>query len=490
MEQNMGRKSLKAGKLLEEKNEKRHTCLYKKALDELYDGIYIADQQGKTIYVNEAYLKMTNLKYEDVIGQYVSDLLEKGVYTNAVTPEVIKKKGQVNSIGKSKKGVEMLITGKPVFGPGGDLEYVIVIDRDITDLNEMKSRLEMSEKRIQAVEREYMERHEEIDYLKKQVIHHDTLIGESDEMQEVMKMVAVAAPLDVTVLITGESGVGKEVVANEIFEQSKRKDQPFIKVNCAAIPSNLIEAELFGYEKGAFTGAIKSKPGLFQLAHKGTLFLDEIGEIPLEIQAKLLRAIQEQEVTKVGGIEPEMLDVRLIAATNQNLFEKSRKGAFREDLYYRLNVFPIHIPPLRERKGDIRGLIDYFLASNNKKYGKDVKIDIDGLSMLHHYTWPGNVRELKNVIERLVIISDEHAFIDAKQISRIIYPDKMAAPVYSNEYGLKEMIEQIERQILKEVLHETGSTRNAAKRLKIDQSTVVKKAKKYGINLKEKNHHT
>lgn len=455
--------------------------LYQEALDNLYDGIYIANAEGKTLYVNDAYLQMTGLKREDVIDQYVDELLEKGVYQNAVTPKVLKYKKQVNSIGKAADGVDMLITGKPIFDENMDIKSVVVIDRDLSDLWSMKNQLEITEKKMATVEQKNLEKVNEIEHLKKRYIH-SSIIGNSEEIQQVIDMSQKVAPLDVTVLITGESGVGKEVIANEVYLKSTRNDKPFVKVNCAAIPAHLMESELFGYRKGAFSGAIKDKPGLFEIANNGTIFLDEIGEIPLDLQAKLLRVIQQKEIISVGSTTVQKLDVRVLAATNSNLLELCRQGKFREDLYYRLNIVPIHILPLRKRKRDISVLINFFMNKYNKKYGKNVSIDYSGYQVLEEYKWPGNIRELKNIIERLIIISEAGVTINKTQINNVIYPNVTTENLVGDEIGLKEMLEQVEREILINVLKETKSTRNAAKKLKIDQSTVVKKVKKLGIS--------
>ena len=287
-------------------------------------------------------------------------------------------------------------------------------------------------------------------------------------------------------------GVGKEVVANEIYASSSRKNGPFIKVNCAAIPANLLEAELFGYEKGAFTGAVSAgKMGMFELADKGTVLLDEIGEMPLELQSKLLRVIQHKEVTRIGGAKPVKLDVRIISATNCDLKSLVQQGKFREDLYYRLNVFPIHIPPLRSRVEDIAVLTDHLLDVYNTRYGKTTTIETMGYEALKQYGWPGNVRELQNIIERLVIISDPITEITVEQIANLLNIDPYFSEIMKKETGLKEIVETIERKTIEKALTLCGSTRKAAQVLKVDQSTIVKKAKRLGISLAdEKGHRT
>ncbi|MDR3565391.1 MAG: sigma 54-interacting transcriptional regulator [Negativicutes bacterium] len=458
--------------------------------DHLYDGIYIADGAGKTLYVNKAYSRITGIKPEEVVGKSVADCEQGGLYKNAVTPQVIKDKKQVNAMGEStRNGIKMLITGNPIFDEAGNVKKVVVIDREITDLLKMKTELEDSQQKMKAVEQDKNKNKLEIEHLRKMHLNKN-LIGQSPEIRQIIRMIQQVADLDITVLITGETGVGKEVVANEIYINSTRKGGPFIKVNCAAIPGNLLEAELFGYDRGAFTGAASGgKLGMFELADKGTILLDEIGEMPLELQSKLLRVIQHKEVTRVGGRRPVQLDVRILAATNGDLRELVRQGRFREDLYYRLNVFPIHMPPLRLRVVDIEPLSRHFLAVYNAKYGKVVEIEPSGIEILKRYAWPGNIRELQNIIERLVIIADQSARISAEQIGPLLNLDPYYTELLNQELGLKEMVASVEKRTIEKVLVLCGSTRKAAKILRIDQSTIVKKAKKLGIILSDEKRH-
>jgi PAS domain S-box-containing protein len=450
----------------------------------LYDGIYISDGKGKTLYVNKAYSRITGIRAEEVVGKYVEDLLRDGLYKNAVTPEVIKQKKQVNSMGESSRnGTKMLITGNPVFDEEGNVKTVVVVDREITDLLSMKAELEASQQKMKAVEKDKKKSDQEIELLRRQQISSG-LIGISPEIKQVIKQVNQVAKLDVTVLITGETGSGKEVVSNEIYLNSNRNNGPFIKVNCAAIPANLLEAELFGYQKGAFTGAtISGKLGMFELADKGTLLLDEIGEMPLELQSKLLRVIQHKEVTRIGGTKPTKLDIRILSATNCELRDLVKQGKFREDLYYRLNVFPIHLPPLRQRGADIEGLARYFLDVYNTKYGKSVSIKASGLEVMRQYSWPGNIRELQNIVERLVIIGEQQSTISSETVGGLLNIDPYYTELLSTEAGLKEIVDNLEKKTIERVLASYGSTRSAAKVLKIDQSTIVKKAKKLGIKI-------
>jgi transcriptional regulator with PAS, ATPase and Fis domain len=376
----------------------------------------------------------------------------------------------------------MLITGNPIFDETGRVKMVVVIDREITDLLEMKAELEASQEKMKAVEADKLKVKQEIEHLRRLHLNKN-LIGSSEEISNVLELVHQVANSDVTVLIHGETGVGKEVVANEIHLSGGRANGPFIKVNCAAIPSNLLEAELFGHEKGAFTGAASTgRIGMFELADKGTLLLDEIGDMPMDLQSKLLRVIQHKEVTRIGGKKPVKLDLRIVASTNCNLLDLVKQGRFREDLFYRLNVFPIFIGPLRSRVADIETIAKHFLTIYNVKYGKNVSLQPLGVEMMQQYAWPGNVRELQNIIERLVIVSADFAEIGPAQLAPLLN----IRPRTENtncEAGLKETVENLERKIIAKALAQYGSTRKAAQVLKIDQSTIVKKAKRLGLKI-------
>jgi len=319
------------------------------------------------------------------------------------------------------------------------------------------------------------------------------IVGASSRMAEIHEIIRKVSPTMTAVLITGETGTGKEMIARAIHRNSTRDKQPFIKINCAAIAENLVESELFGYEKGAFTGAVTAKPGRFELAHRGTLFLDEVGEIPREMQAKLLQAIQDQNFERVGGIKTVSVDVRLIAATNRNLQQAVKEGKFREDLFYRLNVFPIHIPPLRERTEDILPLTDYFIAKFNRKLGSNVEgLDPEVRDCFLAYPWPGNIRELEHVIERMILMA-EGPFLTLK----LVPPEITSAdgePNLSNEEPteppghdvLKSHMEQMERQIIARCLNECGgNVTRAAERLGLSRKGLQLKMIKHRLRKQE-----
>ena len=453
--------------------------------DHINDGIYISDGNEKTLYVNKAYSRITGIRPEEVLGKRVTDLIKGGMYTFAVTPEVIKLKKQVNSIGQSlRNGTKMIISGDPIFDEEGNVKKVVATNREITELLALQAELEASQKKIKEAEKDISKSMIELEHWRKLNLSSN-IIGKGPEIQQVITMIHQITSLDVTVLIVGETGVGKEVVANEIYSNSPRNKCPFIKVNCAAIPTNLLESELFGYEKGSFTGALNTgKIGMFELADKGTLMLDEIGDMPMELQSKLLRVIQHKEITRIGGRKPISLDTRIIAATNCDLRELVRLGKFREDLYYRLNVFPIFIPPLRLRIEDIDLLAEHFLKKYNIEYNKQIQFARSGIEILKIYDWPGNIRELQNIVERLVIVSAPKATIRAEQASVLLNIDPEIPDISNNEVSLKDIVDSIEKKTIQKTLLLYGTTRSAAKILGIDHSTIVKKAKRLGIKIR------
>jgi two-component system response regulator AtoC len=322
------------------------------------------------------------------------------------------------------------------------------------------------------------------------------IIGNSHGITELYAILERVADTPTTALITGESGTGKELVARALHEHSGRKDKPFIKVNCAAIPKELIESELFGYERGAFTGAVTSKPGRFELANGGTLFLDEIGEIPIEMQVKLLRALQESEFERVGGIKTIRVDVRLVAATNRDLKKLIAAGTFREDLFYRLNVVPIRLPALRERTGDIPLLVEHFLTKFNERLRKKVEgVEPDAMEVLVQYPWPGNIRELENVIERAVLFCDTqklrasdlpHEIRGIPALANVPLPEADLHAALAGEGGLKEHVKvamsRLEKELVSRALQQTnGNVTHAARLLKISRKGLQLKMKELGL---------
>ena len=440
-------------------------------------GIWITDSKGKVIMVNEESLKTGGLKREDVIGKTTEELLEMGyILDDSSVLKAILSGKEESIVQRTGEGSMLVATSVPVFHEG-ELDIIICTEMDITDVIKLKALLDKQKSIAQKYKSEIMR-------IKNQLnTDSDEIVSYNLEMIRIKEMAIKIGAMDATVVITGESGTGKEVVANLIQKNSKRADKAFIKVNCAAIPETLFESEFFGYEKGTFTGAnVNGKMGIFEMANGGTLFLDEIGELPLAMQSKVLRVIQEKEVRRIGGEENKPVDVRIIAATNRNLKKEMEKGNFRSDLYYRLFVVPINIPPLRQRKEDIAPLTNYFLNKFNAMYEVKKEISSEAIKAMEKYSWYGNVRELRNIIERLVV-SVAGNTISAFQVEMCLKEDNFnnAEPVKNGENAtLDELIENYEKQIIIQAVEECGTLTAAAQKLNVNKSTISRKLKKYG----------
>ncbi|NLG86727.1 MAG: sigma 54-interacting transcriptional regulator [Firmicutes bacterium] len=434
------------------------------------DGIAVVTNEGIYSYVNKGYERLIGIESKEIISKKVSYAVEKGYISSPSLTEIILHTKKSASIMQKAAltGRELLISGNPVFDQHKKLLFIVAVLRDMTDLNRIKQELEE-----RTIEAEFYQA--ELARLQKEKAAK--ICYRSKVMADVIDLAARVAPFDATVLITGESGVGKEIIARFIHDLSSGREHPFVAVNCAAIPEQLIESELFGYEGGAFTGARKQgKVGLFEAAHGGTLFLDEIGDLSLKTQARLLRVLQDKNVRRVGSIDTVAVDTRVIAATNKDLEQLVEKGEFREDLYYRLKVVPIRIPPLRERKEDIAVLTHYFIQQFNKKYGFTKAIEPEVLQLFYDYDWPGNVRELEHTIERLLITSAD------KRISLDTLVQSTSADVESFPFAsLEEYLQNTERRLLQDLYSSLQSTRKLAKLLNISQATVVRKLQRYGI---------
>ena len=440
-------------------------------------GIWITDSKGKVIMVNEESLKTGGLKREDVIGKTTEELLEMGyILDDSSVLKAILSGKEESIVQRTGEGSMLVATSVPVFHEG-ELDIIICTEMDITDVIKLKALLDKQKSIAQKYKSEIMR-------IKNQLnTDSDEIVSYNLEMIRIKEMAIKIGAMDATVVITGESGTGKEVVANLIQKNSKRADKAFIKVNCAAIPETLFESEFFGYEKGTFTGAnVNGKMGIFEMANGGTLFLDEIGELPLAMQSKVLRVLQEKEVRRIGGEENKPVDVRIIAATNRNLKKEMEKGNFRSDLYYRLFVVPINIPPLRQRKEDIAPLTNYFLNKFNAMYEVKKEISSEAIKAMEKYNWYGNVRELRNIIERLVV-SVAGNTISAFQVEMCLKEDNFnnAEPVKNGENAtLDELIENYEKQIIIQAVEECGTLTAAAQKLNVNKSTISRKLKKYG----------
>ena len=439
--------------------------------ENLYDGIHITDGDGRVLFVNQAYTRTTGIQPEEILGRRVADIEAEGkLYRNAVTDDVLARRSRVDSVATILRlNKEVLVTGIPVFDDAGAIRMVVTNTRDFSELKEL-------ERQLQALTEQNRKANAELLYLRQQQAGDKRLLSSSEAMQAVIELISTVASTDVTVLITGESGTGKELVANELYRNSARRGKPFIKVNCAAIPNELLESELFGYEEGAFTGAKRAgKPGLFELANTGIILLDEIGDMPLALQGKLLRVLQQRELMRIGGRKSVPLDLRVLASTNKDLKEAVRQGRFREDLFYRLNVVPITLPSLKERHKDIPLLAEQFCRDFGKKYGRSSTIAPDAMELLASYSWPGNIRELENLIERLVVVTAGETITRDAVFSALSLGRPDLSDANTVDQSLKSRLRAYEAEIIQQTVAREGSLRKAAKVLGVDHSTLVKK---------------
>lgn len=437
-------------------------------VDSSYDGIYITDGNANTLWVNPAYLSISGLREEDVVGKNMWDLERSGTISRSGTLIAMAQRKPVTLEQTFRTGKRALITSTPSFDELGNVVMVVTNVRDMTEFYDLQEKYRDAQERY----------HTEIELARKRVLDGAELIAADPNTLAVLRQVEKVAVLDATVLLTGETGVGKEKFAQYIYKNSSRREERFIPVNCGAIPPNLMESELFGYEKGAFTGAVRDKMGIFELADKGTVFLDEIGELPVDMQVKLLRVLQERHIQRVGGTRDIPVDIRIIAATNRNLEDMVREKTFREDLFYRLNVVPITIPPLRERRGDILPFADAFLGELNKKYGFKKEFATSALQAMEEYSWPGNVRELKNVVERVVILSSDDLIRAGDLPFRPQWAPGPRPALGEEPIDLKLEVARFEYQYLQQAYEKHKNVRAAAASLGMDSSTFVRKRRR------------
>lgn len=450
-------------------------------IDASFDEIFVTDGGGTIIKINPASEKLLHVKAEEVLGRNVKELAEQGLFFPSGSIAAIKRKRPLTVLQTLKNGKQVITSATPVFNKDDKLQLVVVNSRDITELNSLRYQLEGQAKLLNEYETAILKLSQGDAYF-----HKDIVVG-NEAMQKVFNLATKVAKLDCTVLITGESGVGKEIIAETIHRYSNRKGS-LVKINCGAIPENLLESELFGYEKGAFTGANKDgKIGKIELADSGTLFLDEIGELSLNLQVKLLTFLQTKEIMRLGGTKVQQIDCRIVAATNADLIEKAKAGSFREDLYYRLKVVPIGIPPLRERPEDIILLIDFFTKKFNKKYFSNKKLSKEAKDILIRYRWPGNIRELENLMERIIITAEDEI------IQSWHLPGEIISSAKTNAMGisvmeimpLKRAVEEVEMQLLEKALKRYKNSYKIAEVLECNQSTIVRKIQKYRKNFVE-----
>ena len=441
-----------------------------------FDGILVTDGEANVLLVNQSYVRNTNIKKEELIGHNMKELINPIWMKNSVALLAIEQRQPVSLHHTTKHGKNIMVTGTPIFDKDNNIKKVVINSRDISEIYELREELSKA-KEMERIYFEQISDGEDDQILGK----NSDIVVVDEKMREIFSLAKKISNFNTTVLITGESGVGKEVVANYIHsENALKKEMPFVAVNCGAIPENLLESELFGYVEGAFTGAAKGgKPGLFEAANGGTLFLDEIGEMSLNLQVKLLRALENRTVTRLGSSSSVPVDIRVIAATNKNLLEKVKEGNFRDDLFYRLNVVSIEVPPLRERPADIAPLALKFIHKFNRQYGQNKKFTYEVMKELEGYTWPGSIRQLKNVIENMVIVSNNE-YLQLNDLPWIANTNTPSAKKKEN-LSLQELLDQLESQILINAKQKYGSSRKIAEVLKVDQSTIVRKLKKYRL---------
>ncbi|NYE58143.1 sigma-54 interaction domain-containing protein [Carboxydothermus ferrireducens] len=444
-----------------------------KILDSLQEGIEIADEKGEIKYINQAFTRITGIEKEERIGKNIFEVSPYGALAQAIKlmKPVI---GHRTLVGGSK--AEVVSNAVPIF-IDGKLSGGAVVFQTVTDILKISEQLSKTQEMLESFSQKLSE-------LSGCRYTFNDIIGKDEKLLEAKKIAKKAAKSDATVLLLGESGTGKEMFAQAIHMESSRSSKPFVKINCAAIPENLLESELFGYEKGAFTGATKTKMGKFELAHQGTIFLDEIGDLNLFLQAKLLRVLEDKQFERVGGIETITTDVRVIAATNRDLKRMVKEGKFREDLYFRLKVIDIELPPLRKRnKEDILLITENIIGRLNRRFGKKVKgLTPKAQELFQNYPWPGNIRELENLLERTIILVDDE-YLDEHHFYGY-FSKANEPPVLEKSFPIKKLAD-IEKEVISMALEKYGRSLSAkkmiAEKLGISLASLYNKIKRYNL---------
>ncbi|MFF2754039.1 sigma-54 interaction domain-containing protein [Psychrobacillus sp. NPDC058041] len=462
--------------------------LFLDIMNTIRDVIWVLDREGNVIWVNEAARSVFHgiADYQGLINDNVYEMEKRGIFFPSLARLVTENKQFINTVQVTHDNRKLLVSSDYIPNGKGEIEYIVTHARILSETLNTNMELEKAEALLQ----KYKYQIRQILWEKNNKEQEKAFVGSSKSYLSALEWVEKVSNIDTTILILGETGVGKSAFAQKIHQLSDRNDKPFIHLNCSAIPESLIESELFGYKKGAFTGASNSgKIGLITAAENGVLFLDEIGEFPLHLQSKLLQFLQNKEYIPVGDSQVHRSDVRIIAATNANLLEMTENGQFRADLYYRLNILPLSIPPLRERQEDIVPLLDYYLKKYNTKYQK-VHILSDKLTrFLYNYDWPGNIRELENLLERLIITSDNDEICIQDLPDNFLFENqnKNTMDVLAGFNSLPEYLETIEKKIIEQTYNELQSTRKTAARLGVTQAYIARRFKKYKLKVvKEK----
>lgn len=442
-------------------------------LQAMSDGLWICDAEPRLLWINHACEELNDIRADDVCGRKVSELLSMGNFDHDATTRVLQQRRPVAINQHVKSGRTLLVNAVPVYDTNGDIAYVVGTERDLTELNQLRDELDETREITRKISSELLA-------LKLRDSRLSDIVAESDELQRVLDAALKLSQFDSTVLLTGPSGTGKSMVAKLIHEQSARGRHPLLSLNCGALPESLLEAELFGYAGGAFTGAqTGGKPGLVEAADAGTLFLDEIDALPLDVQVKLLTFLDTQSFIRVGDTRLRQVNVRLIAATNKDLEQRVADGTFRNDLYFRLNVVPVELPPLRNRRADIPTLVRRNLERLNQRYDAGKSIDRDAMELLCRYDYPGNVRELQNILERSFVLTD----------SEMIGPDDLprelldaAPPSMPSGHGtLAEATAAVEYQVLSRACARLSRQVDIARELGVSQATVARLLRRHGL---------
>ncbi len=445
-------------------------------LDTIHDDILIADGSGRVIRLSPTFEEVYGLEKEKAIGRTVYELEKEGYFRPSIVAKVIETGKKVTMRQKNNRERDIVATATPIFDKQGRIKFIVSFSRDITEMLELQKQYSKLESEIEKYKAE-------LDALRKGNGFAEGVAGRSPQLESILQTIQRVADFDANILFLGPSGVGKTMFAKIVHQSSWRKDGPFVDINCAAIPENLLESELFGYEKGSFTGAgAEGKVGLIELADGGTLLLDEISEMSLSLQAKLLKVIQDKTFVRVGGTQKIKVDFRLITASNRDLEKMSDEGNFRKDLFYRLNVVKIEIPPLAQRKDDIVPILQHFLHKMNSKYGLHKTFHPMACEALLSYSWPGNVRELENVVERACMTSEgeeilvKHLPAELLKIQNIPYDH---SDLEVEEQGLEQAMADFEGKIVRQAYEKYKTTVGVAKALKISQPTAFRKIEKY-----------
>ncbi len=446
---------------------------FERLLDALADGIFITDALGNTLKVNRMYEQLTGIKSHEVTGKNVRILQEEGIFDNVLNPEIVRTAKPATKVQQLRNGKKVVLSGIPVFDEDGELCLVVTFVRDITMITQLNEQMENQTQLIHQM-------NEQLAYVAQKQSATSTPIYASTALEDVISLLDRLAKTDATILILGETGVGKDVFARYAHDKSLRRSKLMLKVDCGGISEALTESEMFGYIPGAFTGASnKGKAGYFEMADGSTIFLDELGELPLSMQTRLLRVLQDGEILRVGSTSPKKVNVRVIAATNRNLEESVEEGTFRRDLYYRLNVATVYIPPLRERPDDVPPLAEHFLHEFTTKYHKSMAFMDVTIDILKKYDWPGNVRELQNLVHSLVVTRNT-VLISPHDLPIHISGRSDKAPHYAeamlgSERPLKEIMAEIEKDFLERAIDMHGSVQKVAEIFHINRSTIFRK---------------